>query len=89
VSDGARRDSIWPRAWERAAKLADGGNGNVHESVLAIDFFTDHTTALLNPAGNVGIDGGTGEERLHDRLFVGLDRGVVTGVGRKGKWRHV
>ena len=64
-----------------AAKLADGGNSDVNEPMLPEDLFTDQTATLLNPVCNVGIDERSGQECLHNRLFVGVDRGGIGAFG--------
>src|SRR5258708_29320765 len=75
-------------SWERAAKLADGGNGDVNEAMLSEDLFTDQTASLLNLVSNVGTDGSSGQKRLHDRLFVRLDRGVRRLLARITQRNH-
>jgi hypothetical protein len=55
--------------------------------MLPEDLFTDPTAALLNPVCDFGIDGSSGKERLHDRLFVGLD-GRVRGLIGEGTETH-
>jgi hypothetical protein len=74
--------------WKRSAKLADGRNSDVYEAMLSKDVFTDQTATLLNPMSNLGIDGGSGQERLHDRHFVGLDQGVSGFVREEAETRH-
>jgi hypothetical protein len=56
--------------------------------VLPEDLFPDQTATLLNPIRNLGIDRTSGQERLHDRFFVGLDQGVRRFVGEGAETHH-
>jgi hypothetical protein len=56
--------------------------------MLAENFLADETAPGLDPVSDVRSDGLPSEERLHDRLFIGLRRGVKGFVCRDWRRHH-